>query len=74
MAQLIVTFVTSYIPFFGAFLAGAFAVLIALGAKGLSVALGMLAITLLASNSLLNLLEPVAFGRTYGCTRWSSCW
>jgi hypothetical protein len=60
MAQLIVTFVTSYIPFFGAFLAGAFAVLIALGAKRLSVALAMLAITLLASNSLQNLLEPVA--------------
>jgi len=60
----IVTFATSYIPFFGAFFAGAFAVLIALGAKGLSVALAMLAITLLANNTLQNLLEPVAFGRT----------
>ena len=60
----IVTFVTSYIPFFGAFLAGAFAVVIALGAKGLSVALAMLAITLLTNNTLQNLLEPVAFGKT----------
>ncbi|HKP99904.1 MAG TPA: AI-2E family transporter [Actinomycetes bacterium] len=60
----IVTFATSYIPFFGAFFAGAFAVVIALGAKGLSVALAMLAITLLANNTLQNLLEPVAFGRT----------
>jgi predicted PurR-regulated permease PerM len=60
----IVTFVTSYIPFFGAFFAGAFAVLVALGAKGLTVALVMLAITLLANNTLQNLLEPVAFGRT----------
>jgi putative heme transporter len=60
----IVTFVTSYIPFFGAFFAGAFAVLVALGAKGLSAALAMLAITLLANNTLQNLLEPVAFGRT----------
>jgi len=60
----IVTFVTSYIPFFGAFFAGAFVVLVALGAKGLSVALAMLAITLLANNTLQNLLEPVAFGRT----------
>lgn len=60
----IVTFVTSYVPFFGAFFAGAFAVLVALGAKGLSVALAMLAITLLANNTLQNLLEPVAFGRT----------
>ena len=60
----IVTFVTSYIPFFGAFFAGAFAVVIALGAKGLSVALAMLAITLLTNNTLQNLLEPVAFGKT----------
>jgi predicted PurR-regulated permease PerM len=59
----IVTFITSYIPFFGAFFAGAFAVIIALGANGLSVALAMLAITLLANNTLQNLLEPVAFGR-----------
>jgi predicted PurR-regulated permease PerM len=60
----IVTFVTSYIPFFGAFFAGAFAVVIALGAKGLSIALGILAITLLANNTLQNLLEPIAFGKT----------
>jgi putative heme transporter len=60
----IVTFVTSYIPFFGAFFAGAFAVLIALGAQGVSVAIAMLAITLLTNNTLQNLLEPVAFGRT----------
>ena len=60
----IVTFVTSYIPFFGAFFAGAFAVVIALGAKGLSIALAMLAITLLTNNTLQNLLEPVAFGKT----------
>jgi putative heme transporter len=39
-------------------------VLIALGAKGLSVALAILAISLLANNTLQNLLEPVAFGRT----------
>jgi putative heme transporter len=56
----IVTFVTSYIPFF----AGAFAVLISLGAQGVSVAVAMLAITLLTNNTLQNLLEPVAFGRT----------
>jgi putative heme transporter len=60
----IVTFVTSYIPFFGAFFAGAFAVLIALGAQSVSVALAMLTITLLTNNTLQNLLEPVAFGRT----------
>jgi putative heme transporter len=59
----IVTFVTSYIPYFGAFFAGAFAVVIALGANGLSVALAMLAVTLLANNSLQKILEPLAFGR-----------
>ena len=59
----IVTFVTSYIPFFGAFFAGAFAVLIALGAKGIGVAVAMLAIVLLSQNTLQNLLEPFAFGR-----------
>jgi predicted PurR-regulated permease PerM len=60
----IITFVTSYIPFFGAFFAGAFAVVIALGAEGLTVALIMLVITLLANNTLQNLVEPIAFGRT----------
>jgi predicted PurR-regulated permease PerM len=59
----IVTFVTSYIPYFGAFFAGAFAVVIALGANGLTTALIMLAVTLLANNSLQKILEPVAFGR-----------
>jgi predicted PurR-regulated permease PerM len=37
---------------------------IALGAKGVGVALAMLAITLVTNNTLQNLLEPVAFGRT----------
>ena len=60
----VVTFVTSYIPFFGAFFAGAFAVAIAIGAEGWTVGLAMLAVVLLANNALQNLLEPVAFGRT----------
>ena len=60
----LVNFATSYIPFYGAFFAGAFAVLVALGANGLSVALAMLAITLLTNNTLQNLLEPLVFGKT----------
>jgi putative heme transporter len=60
----LVNFVTSYIPFFGAFFAGAFAVLVTLGANGLSVAVAMLAITLLTNNTLENLLEPLVFGKT----------
>jgi predicted PurR-regulated permease PerM len=58
----LVTFVTSYVPYLGAFVAGAFAVLIAFGHGGLGVALAMLAIVLLANNTIQNLLEPFAFG------------
>jgi predicted PurR-regulated permease PerM len=58
----VVTFVTSYVPYLGAFVAGAFAVVIAYGSGGLGTALAMLAIVLLANNTIQNLLEPFAFG------------
>jgi predicted PurR-regulated permease PerM len=58
----LVTFVTSYVPYLGAFVAGAFAVVIAFGSGGLATALWMLAIVLLANNTIQNLLEPFAFG------------
>jgi predicted PurR-regulated permease PerM len=58
----LVSFITSYVPYLGAFVAGAFAVLIAYGSGGLGVALGMLAIVLLANNTIQNLVEPFAFG------------
>jgi putative heme transporter len=58
----LVSFVTSYVPYLGAFIAGAFAVLIAYGSGGLSLALAMLAIVLLANNSIQNIVEPFAFG------------
>jgi len=58
----LVSFVTSYVPYLGAFGAGAFAVLIAYGSGGLGVALAMLAIVLLANNTIQNLVEPFAFG------------
>jgi predicted PurR-regulated permease PerM len=58
----LVTFVTSYVPYLGAFVAGAFAVLIGYGSGGLGVALGMLAIVLLANNTIQNMIEPFAFG------------
>jgi predicted PurR-regulated permease PerM len=66
--------VTSYIPFFGAFFAGAFAVVIALGAKGLSVALAMLAITLLTNTPCGTFSNRWRSARPCGCTHWSSCW
>jgi len=58
----LVTFVTSYVPYLGAFVAGAFAVVIAYGAEGFGTALAMVAIVLLANNTIQNLLEPFAFG------------
>jgi predicted PurR-regulated permease PerM len=58
----VVTFVTAYVPFIGAFVAGAFAVVIALGAKGTTIALVMLAIALLANGLLQNLVQPFAMG------------
>ncbi|MGC5165427.1 AI-2E family transporter [Luteimicrobium sp. DT211] len=59
----VVTFVASYVPYFGACVAGAFAVVVAFGDGGLPVALAMLAVVLLANNTIQNLLEPFAFGR-----------
>ena len=58
----VVTFVTAYIPYLGAFTAGAFAVVIALGAKGTTTALIMLVIVILANGLLQNLVQPFAMG------------
>lgn len=58
----VVTFVTAYIPYIGAFVAGAFAVVIALGASGTTTALIMLLIVLLANGLLQNLVQPFAMG------------
>jgi predicted PurR-regulated permease PerM len=59
----LVTFVASYVPYFGACVAGAFAVVVAFGDGGLPTALAMLAVVLLANNTIQNVLEPFAFGR-----------
>jgi putative heme transporter len=58
----VVTFVTAYVPFVGAFVAGAFAVVIALGAKGTTIALIMLVIVILANGLLQNVVQPFAMG------------
>ncbi len=60
----VVTFVTAYVPFIGAFVSGAFAVLLALGAEGTQTALIMLVIVLLANGLLQNIVQPIAFGAT----------
>jgi predicted PurR-regulated permease PerM len=58
----IVTVVTAYIPYIGAFVSGAFAVLIALGAEGTTKALIMLVIVILANGLLQNIFQPFAMG------------
>jgi putative heme transporter len=60
----LVTFVTSYIPYLGAIIAGAFAVLLAMGEGGFSQALGMLVIVILANAVVENLVTPFAVGAT----------
>ncbi len=60
----VVTFVTAYVPFIGAFVAGAFAVILALGSEGTTTALIMLVIVLLANGTLQNIVQPIAFGAT----------
>jgi predicted PurR-regulated permease PerM len=58
----LVTFIAAYVPFIGAFVAGAFAVLIALGSEGTTTALIMLVIVILANGLLQNVVQPFAMG------------
>jgi predicted PurR-regulated permease PerM len=58
----VVTMITAYIPYIGALVAGAFAVVIALGANGTTTALIMLVIVLLANGLLQNIVQPFAMG------------
>jgi predicted PurR-regulated permease PerM len=60
----VVTLVTAYIPFIGAVVAGAFAVLLALGSQGTTTALIMLVIVILANGMLQNIVSPIAMGAT----------
>jgi len=56
--------VTAYVPFIGAFVSGAFAVMLALASQGTSTALVMLVIVILANGLLQNIVQPIAFGAT----------
>lgn len=62
----VVTFVGGYIPYLGAWTAGIFAVLIALGAQGPETALALGVIVLLANGVLQQLIQPIAYGATLG--------
>jgi predicted PurR-regulated permease PerM len=58
----VVTFVTAYVPYIGAVVAGTFAVLLALGAQGTGVAVAMLIVVILANGLLQNIVQPFAMG------------
>lgn len=60
----VVTFVTAYIPYIGAFVAGAFAVVLALGSQGTTTAVIMLIVVILANGVLQQVVQPIAFGAT----------
>ena len=62
----VVTFVGGYVPYLGAWTAGAFAVLIALGDQGPETALALAVIVLLANGVLQQMVQPIAYGAALG--------
>ncbi|HEU4974904.1 MAG TPA: AI-2E family transporter [Baekduia sp.] len=61
-----VTFLGAYIPYLGAWGAGAFAVAVALGGAGTDAAIGMAVLQLLANGILQQLVQPIAYGAALG--------
>jgi predicted PurR-regulated permease PerM len=62
----VVTFLGGYIPYIGAWTAGAFAVLIALGGSGTDAAIAMAIVALLANGVLQQMIQPLAMGAALG--------
>jgi putative heme transporter len=62
----IVTFIGAYIPYLGAWSAGAFAVLLALGGSGPDAAAAMAVVALLANGPLQQIVQPIAYGAALG--------
>jgi putative heme transporter len=60
----VVTFVTAYVPYIGAWTAGIFAFVIALGTQGASDAFILALIIFLANGALQQMLQPFVFGAT----------
>jgi len=58
----VVTFLGGYVPYIGAWTAGIFTVLIALGGEGTESAAAMAVIVLLANGVLQQLVQPIAYG------------
>jgi len=62
----VVTFLGGFVPYLGAWAAGVFAVLIALGSSGPETAGALAVIVLLANGVLQQMVQPVAYGATLG--------
>jgi predicted PurR-regulated permease PerM len=58
----LVTFLTCYIPFFGAIISGAFAFMIALSSNGMPTAIALLVIVLLTQNVLQTVINARVMG------------
>jgi predicted PurR-regulated permease PerM len=58
----VVTFLGGYVPYIGAWVAGGFAVLLALGGAGTEEAIALAVIVLLANGILQQLVQPIAYG------------
>lgn len=61
-----VTFIAGYIPYLGAWTAGAFTVLLALGSDGMTAAAAMIFVQLLANGVLQQFIQPFAMGAALG--------
>jgi putative heme transporter len=66
LAIALVNFFAAYVPYLGAWSAGAFTVLVALGAEGTGTAVAMGVVVLLANGALQQLIQPIAFGTALG--------
>jgi predicted PurR-regulated permease PerM len=62
----VVTMLAAYVPYLGAWTAGAFSVLVALGGAGTDAAVGMIVVQLLANSVLQQLVQPLAMGAALG--------
>ncbi|UJA19097.1 AI-2E family transporter [Thermoleophilia bacterium SCSIO 60948] len=62
----VVTFLGGYIPYLGAWSAGAFSVLIALGGSSPEAATGMIVIQILSNGPLQQIVQPIAYGAALG--------
>jgi predicted PurR-regulated permease PerM len=62
----IVTFLAAYVPYVGAWSAGFFSVVIALGGSGEEAAAGMVAIQILSNGPLQQIVQPIAYGAALG--------